>query len=175
MNKLPIEKGRLSFVKKYEKRGIVMELMEKEKAAIKDLQTQEQTCIKKYEKYSNEAKDPVLKDLFKSLQQKEQQHYDSLQQVLTGSVPSCNCNDSDGKNYEPKATYNAMTDSEDKKKDNFLVTDCIATEKLVSSEYNTDVFVFANAALRKLLADILIEEQNHALMLYKYKTANGMA
>lgn len=152
-----------------------MELMEKEKAAIKDLQTQEQTCIKKYEKYSNEAKDPVLKDLFKSLQQKEQQHYDSLQQVLTGSVPSCNCNDSDGKNYEPKATYNAMTDSEDKKKDNFLVTDCIATEKLVSSEYNTDVFVFANAALRKLLADILIEEQNHALMLYKYKTANGMA
>lgn len=152
-----------------------MELMEKEKAAIKDLQTQEQTCIKKYEKYSSEAKDPVLKDLFKSLQRKEQQHYDSLQQVLTGSVPSCNCNDSDGKNYEPKATYNAMTDSEDKKKDNFLVTDCIATEKLVSSEYNTDVFVFANAALRKLLADILIEEQNHALMLYKYKTANGMA
>ena len=50
-----------------------------------------------------------------------------------------------------------------------------ATEKLVSSEYNTDVFVFADAALRKLLADIQIEEQNHALMLYKYKTANGMA
>ncbi len=68
-----------------------------------------------------------------------------------------------------------MTNSDDKKSDNFLVTDCIATEKLVSSEYNMDVFVFADAALRKLLADIQIEEQNHALMLYKYKTANGMA
>lgn len=152
-----------------------MILQEKEKTAIKDLQTQEQTCIKKYGKYSQEAKDPVLKKLFSNLQKKEQQHYDSLQKVLDGAVPSCDCNDSDGEKYEPEATYNALSDSEDKKTDNFLVTDCIATEKLVSSEYNMDVFVFANAALRKLLADIQIEEQNHALMLYKYKTANGMA
>lgn len=152
-----------------------MVLKEKEKTAIQDLQTQEQTCIQKYGKYSTQAKDPVLKDLFKTLQQKEQQHYDSLQQVLDGQVPSCNCNDSDGKEYDPKATYDTMTNSEDKKSDSFLVTDCIATEKLVSSEYNMDVFVFADAALRKLLADIQIEEQNHALMLYKYKTANGMA
>ena len=28
---------------------------------------------------------------------------------------------------------------------------------------------------RKLLADIQIEEQNHAEMLYKYKTVNGMS
>lgn len=152
-----------------------MVLKEKEKTAIKDLQTQEQTCIKKYGKYSNEAKDPVLKELFRTLQQKEQKHYDSLQQVLDGTVPSCDCNDSDGEKYEPSATYSMAADSADKKSDSFLVTDCIATEKLVSSEYNMDVFVFANAALRKLLADIQIEEQNHALMLYKYKTANGMA
>ncbi len=141
-----------------------MVLKEKEKTAIKDLQTQEQTCIKKYGKYSDEAKDPVLKKLFQT-----------LQQVLDGTVPSCNCNDSDGKNYEPEATYSTLTNSDDKKSDNFLVTDCIATEKLVSSEYNMDVFLFADAALRKLLADIQIEEQNHAHMLYKYKTANGMA
>lgn len=152
-----------------------MVLKEKEKAAIKDLQTQEETCIKKYGKYSDEAKDPVLKGLFKTLQQKEQQHYDSLQQVLDGNVPSCDCNDSDGEKYEPRATYDASSNNADKTADNFLVTDCIATEKLVSSEYNTDVFVFGNAALRKLLADIQIEEQNHALMLYKYKMANGMA
>ena len=152
-----------------------MVLKEKEKSVIQDLQTQEKTCIEKYGKYSQQAKDPVLKDLFTNLQKEEQKHYDSLQQVLDGAVPACNCNDSDGKNYEPKATYSALTDSEDKKSDSFLVTDCIATEKLVSSEYNTDVFAFADAALRKLLADIQIEEQNHALMMYKYKMANGMA
>ena len=32
-----------------------------------------------------------------------------------------------------------------------------------------------DSGVRKLLADIQIEEQNHAEMLYKYKTVNGMA
>ena len=55
------------------------------------------------------------------------------------------------------------------------MTDCIGTEKLVSGEYNNDVFIFGNSDIRKLLADIQIEEQNHAEMLWKYKTTNGMA
>ena len=58
--------------------------------------------------------------------------------------------------------------------DAFLATDCIASEKLVSGEYNTNVFAFASSDIRKLLADIQIEEQNHAEMLYKYKMANKM-
>lgn len=152
-----------------------MILTEKETAAIKDLQQQEQTCIEKYQRYSCGAQDTVLKDLFKTLQSKEQEHFNSLQQVLGGSVPSCNCNDSDGRNYNPKATYDKMSDSEAKKTDNFLATDCIVSEKLASSEYNTDIFRFKDSSVRKLLADIQIEEQNHAEMLYKYKTVNGMA
>lgn len=152
-----------------------MILKEKEKTAIQDLQSQEKTCIEKYSKYANEARDPELKKLFQTLAGKEQQHYDSLSQVLSGTVPDSDCNSSDGENYSPKATYDAMTNSEDKKDDCFLATDCIAMEKLVSSEYNTDVFVFGNSKLRKLLADIQVEEQNHAEMLWKYKTANGMA
>ncbi len=108
-----------------------MILTEKEIATVKDLQTQEQACIEKYQRYSGEAKDMVLKDLFKTLQGKEQEHYDSLQQVLGGKVPSCNCNDSDGRNYSPKATYDKMSDSADKKTDNFLATDCIASEACV--------------------------------------------
>lgn len=152
-----------------------MVLSEKETAAIKDLQTQEQTCIEKYGRYSTEAKDPVLKNLFTDLQKKEQQHYDSLGQVLNGTVPKCNVNDSHGKEYSPTATYQSAVESEDKKLDCFLATDCIGTEKLVSSEYNSDVFVFSDPDVRKLLADIQVEEQNHAEMLYKYKTANSMS
>ena len=126
-----------------------MVLSEKETAAIKDLQTQEKTCVEKYSRYSKEAKDPVLVNLFTDLHKKEQQHFDSLGQVLNGTVPNCN--------------------------DCVLATDCIGTEKLVSSEYNTDVFVFADPGVRKLLADIQVEEQNHAEMLYKYKTVNSMS
>lgn len=152
-----------------------MVLTEKETAAIKDLQTQEQTCIEKYGRYGKEAKDLVLVNLFSDLQKEEKEHYDSLGQVLSGTVPSCNCNDSKGKEYQPKATYGANINSEDKKLDCFLATDCIGTEKLVSSEYNSDVFVFGDPGVRKLLADIQVEEQNHAEMLYKYKTVNGMS
>ena len=48
-------------------------------------------------------------------------------------------------------------------------------EKYVSGAYNFDLFQFGNSKLRKLLADIEVEEQNHAEMLYKYKQANLMA
>lgn len=154
---------------------VIMVLKEKEIAALKDLQSQETTCIEKYEKYSKEAYDVELKNLFQELKENEKEHYQSLGQVISGQVPSCNCNDSRGKEYQPKATYSSLDDSEEKKHDCFLATDCIATEKLVSSEYNTDVFVFGDSDVRKLLADIQIEEQNHAEMLYKYKQANAMA
>jgi rubrerythrin len=152
-----------------------MVLKQKELDFIQNLQTQEKSCVEKYKRYAQQAKDPVLRDLFHDLQAKEQKHYDSLGKVLSGEVPQCNCNDSEGDNYNPKATYDSMSSAEDKQNDNFLVTDCIGTEKLVSSEYNTNVFHFADNAVRKLLADIQIEEQNHAQMLYKYKMANGMA
>lgn len=152
-----------------------MVLTEKEKTTIKDLQTQEQSCIEKYGKYACEAKDTVLKDLFNTLKAHEQEHYQSLGQVLNGQVPQCNCNDSEGKNYTPTASYAAGGNAEDKEHDCFLATDCIGTEKLVSGEYNSDVFVFGDSDIRKLLADIQVEEQNHAEMLYKYKQANGMS
>lgn len=152
-----------------------MVLKEKEQTTIEDLRTQEQSCIEKYHRYGQQAKDPVLKDLFDRLEKEEQHHYDSLGQVLKGPVPQCNVNDRDGAEYQPKATYDTMTNSEDKKNDCFLATDCIGTEKMVSGEYNSNVFVFEDSNLRKLLADIQVEEQNHAEMLYKYKTVNGMS
>lgn len=74
-----------------------------------------------------------------------------------------------------KQTYDALGNSEDKKADCYLATDATATEKLVSGEYNSDVFIFGDSSIRKLLADIQVEEQNHAEMLWKYKTTNGMA
>ena len=55
-----------------------MVLKEKEKQAIKDLQTLEQACIDKYDKYAAQAKDPVLQELFTTLKGNEQKHYDSL-------------------------------------------------------------------------------------------------
>lgn len=152
-----------------------MTLNEKEKTALKDLQTQEKACVEKYQKYGHDAKDPVLKELFQTIEKAEQQHVDALAKALSGNTPECDCNDCSGKIYNPTATYDENSKSPDKTADCFLATDCIASEKLVSSEYNSNVFNFADSAIRKLLANIQIEEQNHAEMLYKYKTVNGMA
>lgn len=152
-----------------------MKLKEKERTIISDLQTQEKNCKEKYERYAKLAKDPELKSLFTTLMNKEAEHFDSLGQVLNGTVPDCDLNDTMAKDYKPKATYGKNEKSKEKESDCFLATDCIGSEKMISSEYNTDVFVFADGKIRKLLADIEVEEQAHAEMLWKYKTANGMA
>lgn len=152
-----------------------MILTAKESTAIKDLQTQEKSCITKYEKYASEAKDTELQNLFRTIQKEEQKHYQTLGQVLNGSIPDCDCNDSQGKDYCPTATYKDGANMADKEHDCFLATDCIGTEKMVSSEYNSDIFNCDNSDLRKLFADIQIEEQNHAEMLYKYKQVNAMS
>ena len=54
-----------------------MVLTEKEMNVIKDLQTQEQSCVEKYQKYGEQAKDQELKNLFGRLQKEEQKHLDS--------------------------------------------------------------------------------------------------
>lgn len=152
-----------------------MVLTQKETAALKDLQTQEKSCIEKYTRYSHQANDSELKNLFETLSKDEQKHYDSLNQALNGHCPvNIDCNDAKGKFYQPKAAYSAEDNSVAKQEDCFLATDCIGTEKLVSGEYNNDVFIFGDTNIRKLLADIQIEEQNHAEMLWRYKTVNGM-
>lgn len=151
-----------------------MILTEKERTTIQDLMTQEESCRKKYEHSAKQANDNELKSLFERLEKEEQKHYDSLEQVLNGTCPSCDCNDSKGKEYSPKATYNSLSNAREKEEDCFLATDCIGAEKLVSGEYNSNVFNFSEPSVRKLLADIQIEEQNHAMMLYKYKEVNGM-
>ena len=97
-----------------------MVLKETERTAIENLRTQEKSCIEKYQKYAQQAIDPELKNLFEQLHKKEQTHYDSLTQVLDGTVPSSDCNDSDGRDYEPRAIYTAASQSEDKMHDAFL-------------------------------------------------------
>ena len=54
-----------------------MILKEKERTTIEDLQTQEKSCIEKYGRYAQQAKDPELKNLFQTLEKKEREHYDS--------------------------------------------------------------------------------------------------
>ena len=44
-----------------------MILKEKERTTIEDLQTQEKSCIEKYGRYAQQAKDPELKNISRRL------------------------------------------------------------------------------------------------------------
>ena len=153
----------------------MINLTEKERYIIEDLKSQEELCIQKYAFYAHMAYDPELKQLFEDIKKKEEEHYQSLEDVLNGTVSDADVNDYAAKNYRPRGNYHQNSSQDEKSHDSFLATDAIAMEKYVSGAYNFDLFQFGNNKLRRLLADIEVEEQNHAEMLYKYKVANAMA
>ena len=152
-----------------------MILSEKQKTVIQDLQAQEQLCIQKYGEYEKQARDPELKRLFGILKDDEQTHYDSLSQLMNGQCPVVGGKVTMAKDYNPMPTYTGNFNEEDKEYDKYLCTDCITTEKYVSTAYNDDLFQFGDENVRDLFNHIQTEEQNHAEMIYKYKTANQMA
>ncbi len=150
-----------------------MKLNQKEVQLITELKNQEQLCVQKYDFYAKQAKDPELKKLFKKLLKTEQYHYDMLESLSTGTVPTIKSRTASAVKYEPQATHTG--DPTSKEFDKFLCTDIIATEKYVATTYNNDLFYFASPEVRNVLNAIMTDEQNHAEMIWKYKTANKMA
>ncbi|MDD4601802.1 hypothetical protein SDC9_22971 [bioreactor metagenome] len=63
-------------------------LTQKEKMLLGDQKNHEQVCIQKYQSYASQAQDAQLQQLFSSLAQQEQQHLDTINQIMSGQVPS---------------------------------------------------------------------------------------
>ena len=150
-----------------------MTLTQKETTLLQDLKSQEQLCIEKYNKYSEMAHDPTLKNLFSTLSQNEQKHLDTVTQMLAGAevkMPAA----------APSAEQAKLTcapsncNEQDKKQDGYLCKDALAMEKHVSSVYDMSVFEFTSPTLRDTLAHIQKEEQNHGEQLYNYLSFNNM-
>ena len=67
---------------------MTVQLTTKERLLLQDQKSQEELCVKKYQSYAGLAQDPQLKQLFSSLAQKEQEHLNTINQILSGQVPS---------------------------------------------------------------------------------------
>ena len=148
-----------------------MTLTQKETALLKDLKGQEELCIGKYGRYAREAKAEELKCLFGELKATEESHLKTVTDMMGGTVPSapstlsannCNC------------CATSYKSEDDRKSDAFLCRDMLASEKHVSTVYNTAVFEFTAPANRKMLSHIEDEEQQHGEKIYAYMAANGM-
>ncbi|MHC1724356.1 MAG: spore coat protein [Aminipila sp.] len=159
-----------------------MILTEKETMLLNDLKSEEQLCIDKYNKYASEACDPQLKSVFTSIGQIEQNHYDTITQMINGTVPNTNMGGGQKPNLQAGGTQQNMQQNstqqslgqEQRKSDEYLCTDALSTEKHVSSTYNTCIFEFKDENARNTLNHIQKEEQEHGKKLYDYMSQNGM-
>lgn len=148
-----------------------MQLTQKETSLLKDLKGQEQLCVDKYTKHSECAVDPQLKNLFSQIAGIEQQHYDTITQMESGTVPA----PSGGSQTQPtfSATY-TVGQNQDKQNDCYLCTDVLTMEKHASHLYDTCIFEFTDENARTMLNHIQKEEQNHGKMIYDYMKSNSM-
>ena len=150
-----------------------MILTQKETMLLQDLKTQEQVCIEKYNQYAERANDPKLSQLLRTISSAEQQHLSTLEQMEKGTVPAMGGGQKQP--FQPPASAPASAVSpQGKQQDAYLCQDLLATEKHVSSVYNTGNFEFKDTGMRDALNHIQKEEQEHGKKLYDYMSQNGM-
>lgn len=158
-----------------------LQLSQKEKSLLMDQRTHEETCVDKYTKYANQAQDAQLKQLFNSYSAQEQEHLNTVNQILSGQVPSLggqqNQAQQQGQQQMAGGTQAPMTSSVQgnyNQEDAKLCTDMLMTEKFVSGAYDTAVFEFRDPNIRQVLNHIQKEEQRHGEGIFNYMQTQGM-
>lgn len=148
-------------------------LTSKERSLLEDQKKHEEICIQKYTNYANLASDQQLKALFSNHAKIEQEHLDSINQLLSGQVPNLN-QQGGGKSSQPQSfqQHNPVTGYQATDKD--LCNDILMTEKYVSGAYDTAIFEFKDTEVRDVLNHIQKEEQKHGEAVYKYMESKGM-
>jgi spore coat protein CotF len=154
-------------------------LNSKERLLLEDEKSHEELCIQKYSNYSNLASDQQLKELFNNHAKIEQEHLNTINQLLNGQLPSLNNQQNAGSSsqQQPTSTNTANTQNNAttyQASDKDLCTDLLMTEKYVSGTYNTAIFEFRDTNVRDVLNHIQKEEQKHGEAIYKYMESKGM-
>lgn len=156
----------------------MINLTQKEKGLLQDQKTHEEICVKKYNYYANKTQDPQLKQLFSSHAQHEQQHLDTINQIISGQVPSMNQNQQQqgqqGTQGQGTQSQQPMRTGSGSKSDGDMCNDILMTEKFVSGAYDSAIFEFRDANIRQTLNHIQKEEQQHGESVFKYMESKGL-
>ncbi|HYF82515.1 MAG TPA: spore coat protein [Clostridia bacterium] len=153
-------------------------LTQKEKTLLQDQKTHEEVCIKKYNDYANQAQDPQLKQVFSANAKSEQQHLDTINQIMNGQVPNMNQNQQQQgqSNTQAQGTQStqSMSTGSGSKNDADLCNDMLMTEKYVSGAYDNAIYEFRDTNIRQALNHIQKEEQQHGESVFKYMESKGL-
>lgn len=177
-----------------------LNLTAKERSLLQDQKSHEEICVQKYADYANQASDQQLKDLFSRLSQQEQEHLNTINQLLNGQMPNLNQNQPGGQmaqntQQQQQSSISKMQQSQAQPQmqqaqapqfqlgnaltpghslDQNLCNDMLMTEKYVSGTYDTAIFEFRNPQIRQVLNHIQTEEQQHGEDIFNYMQSMGM-
>lgn len=151
---------------------MTLQLTQKERTLLEDQKTHEEICIQKYNNYAQQVKDPQLKQLFGQYASQEQQHYNTINQLLQGQLPVSGGNQ--GIQQQIQQIQSQPIAGMANQEDAALCTDMLMTEKFVSSTYDTAIFESANSPVRQALQHIQKEEQQHGEGIFNYMQQHGM-
>ena len=172
---------------------MAFKLTQKEQQLLSDQLNHEKVCIEKYNNYAQQVKDPQLKQMFGQYASEEQNHYDTVSQLLSGQQANTGMGMSagagpGGQQGEPQRQRQGerqswegaglqgdvsgagMTNQEDAT----ILGDMLMTEKFVSGAYDTAIFESANSDVRQALQHIQKEEQQHGEGIFNYMSQHGM-
>lgn len=147
---------------------------QKERMLLEDQKTHEQVCVEKYTNYANQAQDQELKTLFQQYAAHEQQHLDSINQLLGGQLPPTGQGGGQSGQQSAALPSSGMQGFIANQADAALCNDMLMTEKYVSDAYNTAIFEFTDTNVRQVLNHIQKEEQQHGEGLFNYMKNHGM-
>lgn len=145
-------------------------LTQKERTLLEDAKSHEELCIKKYSSYANQTTDSELKQLCKTNEQMERNHLNTINQLISGTIPDMNQQQS--QNYAQNVESTNVETNIISDKD--ICSDLLMTEKYVSGTYDTSIFEFKDSQVRYILNHIQKEEQKHGEDLFKYMESKGM-
>ena len=154
-------------------------LTQKERMLLEDQKSHEQLCIEKYTNYANQAKDNQLKQIFNANGQVERTHLDSINQLLSGTIPQINQqqNQNSTQNTGNQGSSTNITNTQSNcinLSDADMCSDLLMTEKYVSGTYDTTIFEFRDTRVRDVLNHIQKEEQKHGEAIFQYMDSKGM-
>ena len=152
-----------------------MAFTKKEQSLLKDMQNEEKLCAEKYRRAAENAHDAKLKHIFEKLEQAEQNHYDTVTQMLNGTVPSLPGQSKMPARGKAAKDLKSAAKRAEKQQDAYLLADLLATEKYVAGVYNTSVFEFSDAKARGVLMNIQQQEQQHGKEIAEYMQTNNMS
>ena len=156
-------------------------LTTKEKFLLEDQKSHEELCIQKYSNYANLATDSELKNILNSNKKQEEEHLNTINQLLSGKVPSMSNSQGGGgqsgnssSGQSSSGSQLKITSSTSQSTDKDLCSDLLMTEKFVSGAYDTAIFEFKDPQVRDVLNHIQKEEQKHGESIYKYMESKGL-